>query len=67
MKTTTEKIIDLIIEDEEGLEIDLELLREMGFEREVFMALFSCYRAMKIELNIARNSLDILEEIYYGK
>ena len=42
MKTTTEKIIDLIIEDEEGLETDLELLREMGFEREVFMALLSC-------------------------
>ena len=67
MKTNTEKIIDLIIEDEEGLETDLELLREMGFEREVFMALFACYRAMKIELNIARNSLDILEKIYYEK
>ena len=67
MKTTTEKIIDLIIEDEEGLETDLELLREMGFEREVFMALFSCYRATKIELDITKNSLDILEKIYYEK
>ena len=67
MKTTTEKIIDLIIEDGEELETDLELLREMGFEREVFMALFACYRAKKIELNIARNSLDILEKIYYEK
>lgn len=64
MKTTTEKIIDLIIEDEEGLETDLELLREMGFEREVFMALLSCYRAKKIELNITKN---ILEKIYYEK
>ena len=67
MKTTTEKIIDLIIEDEEGLETDLELLREMGFQREVFMALLSCYRATKIELDITRNSLDILEKIYYEK
>ena len=62
-----EKIIDLIIEDGKTLDQDLDLLRTMGFEKEVFQALLTVYKANKIELDITRNSLETLEDIYYNE
>ena len=66
-KTVVKDIITLIVENGEHLAEDLVILRMMGFEKEVFAALFSCYQARMIELEIAKNSLDILEKIYYEK
>ena len=66
-KTVVKDIITLIVENGEHLAEDLVILRMMGFEKEVFAALFSCYQARMIELKIAENSLDILEKIYYEK
>ena len=62
-----EKIIDLIIEDSKTLDQDLDLLRTMGFEKEVFQALLTVYKANKIELDITKNSLETLEDIYYNE
>ena len=62
-----EKIIDLIIEDGKTLDQDLDLLRTMGFEKEVFQALLTVYKANKIELDITKNSLETLEDIYYDE
>lgn len=62
-----EKIIDLIIEDGKTLDQDLDLLRTMGFDKEVFQALLTVYKANKIELDITKNSLETLEDIYYDE
>ena len=62
-----EKIIDLIIEDSKTLDQDLDLLRNVGFEKEVFQALLTVYKANKIELDITKNSLETLEDIYYNE
>ena len=62
-----EKIIDLVIEDGKTLDQDLDLLRTMGFEKEVFQALLTVYKANKIELDITKNSLETLEDIYYDE
>ena len=62
-----EKIIDLIIEDGKTLDQDLDLLRTMGFEKEVFQALLTVYKSDKIELDITKNSLETLEDIYYNE
>ena len=53
-KTVVKDIITLIVENGEHLAEDLVILRMMGFEKEVFAALFSCYQARMIELNIAK-------------
>ena len=82
-KTVVKDIITLIVENGEHLAEDLVILRMMGFEKEVFAALFSCYQARMIELNIAvvyinvdcsdfdivfiEHIVDILEKIYYEK
>lgn len=61
----TKKIIDLILENGDGLAEDLSLLRIMGYEEEVFQALWECYKLAKIELSMTNYCLNTLEKIYY--